>query len=234
MKLLLSKLFIFITLFFYLFTDLSANELKTAYKIELGAINIGSLKWTINIQGNNYRTFMFLEDKGFFSGFYKFSGEYLSEGIFLDGVFIPSRYKQFWKTKMKKREVEILFKKTKVIDLILQPKENEVARIEYLKIEGLVDPLSSFLNILRNSENNFKTIDGRRIYQMSLEVEKNDTNKISKKIYITDYFNIWADHKRNELKYIITKQSFLKKEDKYFPNNIKIKHKGLVFKLTKI
>ena len=35
MKLLLSKLFIFITFFFYLFTDLSANELKTAYKIQI-------------------------------------------------------------------------------------------------------------------------------------------------------------------------------------------------------
>ena len=69
---------------------------------------------------------------------------------------------------------------------------------------------------------------------MSLESNKTDTNIILTKIFITDYLNIWADHKRNDLKYIIIKQPFLKKEDKFFPNSIKIKHKGLVFKLTKI
>ena len=121
-----------------------------------------------------------------------------------------------------------------VYALVQNPKENETPRIDYFNIKGLIDPLSSFLNILTNTLNNFKTIDGRRLYKMLLDFEKKDGNIVSKKIIITDYSNIWADHKRNELKYIITKQSFLKKEDKYFPNNIKIKHKGLVFKLTKI
>ena len=42
---------------------------------------------------------------------------------------------------------------------------------------------------------------------------------VSKIIFITDYFNIWADHKRKDLKFIITKQDKLKKDD-FFPNNI--------------
>ena len=234
MKLSSIKLFIFIILVFNLSSRISAKESEATYKIELGSINIGSLRWAINIEEDNYKTTMFLKDKGLFSGFYSFDGEYLSEGSLLDGVFVPSRYKQLWKTKMKKREVEIFFNNTEVTNLILNPKENEIARVKYLNVVGLIDPLSSFLNILTKNGSAFKTIDGRRLYKMSLQVKKKDTNNISKKIYITDYFNIWADHKRNELKYNVTKQSLLNNEDKFFPNNIKIKHKGLVFKLTKI
>ena len=109
---------------------------------------------------------MLLEDRGLFSGLYKFSGEYLSEGMIFEDEFIPLRYKQAWKTKKKTREVEILFDKKMVSALNLSPKESELPRIEYLKIQGLVDPLSSFLNILTSGTNNYKTIDGRRLYKM--------------------------------------------------------------------
>ena len=68
---------------------------------------------------------------------------------------------------------------------------------------------------------------------MFIDFEKKDGDIVTKKIYIKDYFNIWADHKRNDLKFITIKQD-LSKEDVFFPNNIKIKNKGLVFKLTKI
>ena len=91
--------------------------------------------------------------------------------------------------------------------LILNQKENEVPRINYFKIQDLVDPLTSFLNILTNSTNNFKTIDGRRLYKMSLDFNKSDGALVSKKIIINDYFNIWADHKKKDLKSIIIIQN---------------------------
>ena len=91
---------------------------------------------------------MFLKNKGLISGLYNFRGEYLSEGEIIKGEFIPSTYKQFWKTKKKTRKIEIAFDKMKVSKLVQYPKEKEVSRIEYLKMHGLIDPLSSFLNIL--------------------------------------------------------------------------------------
>ena len=232
MKLLLIKFILFFTIILNITIKLSAKELNAFYKIEIGAINIGSLKWSISLDNDNYKTSMLLEDRGLFSGLYTFSGEYLSEGMVFEDEFIPLRYKQEWKTKKKTREVEILFDKKMVSALILSPKESELPRIEYLKIQGLVDPLSSFLNILTGGANNYKTIDGRRLYKMSLDLTE-EKNIVSKKIYITDYFNIWTDHKRKDLKFIITKQDKSKK-DNFFPNNIKIKNKGLVFTLTKI
>ena len=233
MKLLLIKFVLFFTVVFNLSADLSAKKLEAFYKIELGIINVGSIKWRIDLDGDSYITSILLKDKGLLSGLYQFTGEYLSEGKILKGEFVSSRYKQFWETKKKTREVEILFNKEMVSVLILKPKENESPRGDYLRIRGLTDPLSSFLNILANNTNNFKTIDGRRLYKMSLDSKRIDGNVVTKKIFIKDYFNIWADHKRNDLKFIATKQD-LSKEDVIFPKNIKINNKGLVFKLTKI
>jgi len=233
MKLLLIKFVLFFTVAFNLSADLSAKKLEAFYKIELGIINVGSIKWRIDLDGDSYITSILLKDKGLLSGLYQFTGEYLSEGKILKGEFVSSRYKQFWKTKKKTREVEILFNKEMVSVLILKPKENESPRVDYLRVRGLTDPLSSFLNILANNTNNFKTIDGRRLYKMSLDSKRIDGNVVTKKIFIKDYFNIWADHKRNDLKFIATKQD-LSKEDVIFPKNIKINNKGLVFKLTKI
>ena len=96
---------------------------------------------------------IFLKDKGFISGLYKFTGEYYSEGKVFKNKFASSKYKQSWKTKSKTRVIEIIFDKTMVSALTLSPKEEEVPRIKYLKINGLTDPLSSFLNILTNRTN---------------------------------------------------------------------------------
>ena len=233
MKLLLIKFVLFFTVAFNLSADLSAKKLEAFYKIELGIINVGSIKWRIDLDGDSYITSILLKDKGLLSGLYQFTGEYLSEGKILKGEFVSSRYKQFWETKKKTREVEILFNKEMVSVLILKPKENESPRVDYLRIRCLTDPLSSFLNILANNTNNFKTIDGRRLYKMSLDSKRIDGNVVTKKIFIKDYFNIWADHKRNDLKFIATKQD-LSKEDVILPKNIKINNGGLVFKLTKI
>ena len=59
-----------------------------------------------------------------------------------------------------------------------------------------MDPLSSFLNLLSNKKS--KTIDGRRIYTMQ---ESGSITDNSDRIIITiGLQNIWADHKRNDLK----------------------------------
>ncbi len=233
MKLFLINFFLSFLLFFNFSKNLLAKDLEALYKVELGTINIGSLKWTINIEDDNYKAAMFLKNKGLLSGLYSFSGEYLSEGEIVKGEFFPSMYKQLWKTRKKTRRVEILFNNTMVSGLSLNPKEKEFSRIDYLKIKGLSDPLASFLNILVNGKNNVQTIDGRRLYTLSVDFEKKEGGVVSKKIIVTDYFNIWADHKRKDLKFIIINQESLNKK-KFFPKNIKIKHNGLVVKLTKI
>ena len=234
MKFLLNRLVVFIILFLCSTTTLMAKELKAVYKIEVGTINIGSLSWSIDIVGNNYKTSLLLKDKGLISGFYKFIGQYFSEGKIFEDEFISYKYKQIWKTKKKTRKVEIIFDEKKMVSsMVLSPQEKEHSRIEYLNVQGLIDPLSSFLNILVNSSNNYKTIDGRRLYKMSLDFNKSDGALVSKKIIINDYFNIWADHKKKDLKSITIIQNTSNK-DSLFPINIKIKNKGLIFKLTKI
>ena len=55
----------------------------------------------------------------------------------------------------------------------------------------------------------------------------------TKKILIEDYVNIWADHKRNDLEYVEIKQEY--GEDSFsMPEVIKIKFKGLLYKLRRI
>ena len=66
-------------------------------------------------------------------------------------------------------------------------------------------------------------------------VEKQDgyETRETKKILIEDYVNIWADHKRNDLEYIEIKQEY--GEGVFsMPEVIKIKFKGLLYKLRRI
>ncbi len=95
------------------------------------------------------------------------------------------------------------------------------------KLEDLYlyfDPITSFINIL-HGENEVKTIDGRRIY--TLKQNKSEDGNII--LEIEDYVNIWADHKRNDLKKI----EFLVKDD-LLPYEILIHFKKRVFKLERI
>ena len=56
---------------------------------------------------------------------------------------------------------------------------------------------------------------------------------VTKKILIEDYVNIWADHKKNDLEYIEIKQEY--SEGTFsMPEVMKIKFKGLLYKLRKI
>ena len=91
---------------------------------------------------------------------------------------------------------------------------------------GYVDPLTSFIKLL-NGYSESKTIDGRRVYNLTLIEEDEDKNI---KIYgIREYVNIWTDHKRNDLEKI----SIINKSNSYLPEAIYINFKGRVFRVLK-
>ena len=227
--------FEFIVLVFFVFTNftpLFANDFKETYVVEIGKIDIGRLLWDVKISNNNYKILIRLKSKGFLSKLYKFEGSYETNGSVVKGSLMPLKYKQFWLTKNKRREVEITFNNRSIIGLEILPHEKEHARVEYAEIENHFDPLSSFLNILIGKKKS-KTIDGRRIYSMVVKKQDGYETRETKKILIEDYVNIWADHKRNDLEYVEIKQEY--GEGAFsMPKVIKIKFKGLLYKLRKI
>ena len=224
-----------VALVFFVFTNFStlfAEDFKEAYVVEIGKIDIGKLFWDVNISNDNYKILIRLKSKGLLSKLYKFEGSYETNGSVVKGSLMPLKYKQFWLTKNKRREVEITFNNRSIIGLEIFPHEKERARVEYAEIENHFDPLSSFLNILIGKKKS-KTIDGRRIYSMVVKKQDGYENRETKKILIEDYMNIWADHKRNDLEYIEIKQEY--SEGTFsMPEVIKIKFKGLLYKLRRI
>tara|TARA_Y100001960_G_scaffold322830_1_gene400111 strand:+ start:159 stop:854 length:696 start_codon:yes stop_codon:yes gene_type:complete len=231
MKLVFKKLLTIIIVLFFV-EQVFAESFSASYRVELGPLDLGTLKWELKIEKNNYTTSMSLEDRGLMSTLYKFNGSYFAEGRVIDDYFISNKYTQLWETKKKKRNVAMVFKGNKVYSLNLIPEEIESPRINYLEIKNLNDPLTSFMNILLDKKNTHKTIDGRRVYKMAKKSESSTGSVVTKKIIITEYVNIWADHNRNDLKFIQTTQNI--SDDEYFPILIKIKNKGLIFKLSKI
>jgi len=224
-----------VALVFFIFTNFStlfAEDFKETYVVEIGKIDIGKLFWDVNISNDNYKILIKLKSKGFLSKLYKFEGSYEAAGSVMKGSLMPLMYKQLWLTKKKRREVEIIFDNHSVIGLEIFPYEKEQARVEYNEIENHFDPLSSFLNILIGKIKS-KTIDGRRIYSMVVKKQDGYETRETKKILIEDYVNIWADHKRNDLEYVEIKQEY--SEGVFsMPEVIKIKFKGLVYKLRRI
>jgi len=82
-------------------------------------------------------------------------------------------------------------------------------------------------------KNKSKTIDGRRIYSLVVDESRKKENVIIKKVLIKNYINIWSDHDRKDLEYIEIAQKLNESID-LLPIIIKIKFKGIVFKLRKI
>ena len=165
------KLFIIVAIFSS--TSL-ATEYNIEYNIKVRGLEIGSLLWHLELDLDKYTTTIQLNDSGILSGLYKFRGEYKAGGKIKNALLFPQEYSQIWKTKRKKREVNIFFEKNKITKLILHPEEKEEARINYFKLVNYIDPLSSFLNILINNSPS-KTIDGRRTYTL------NPSNDLKKK-----------------------------------------------------
>ncbi len=217
----MNKLLVF--LFIVVVNPSYASNFNAEYKVSTTGIKIGHFSWSLNIDGNIYQTEINLKNSGIFSPLYKFEGSYFSVGVIENNIFKTKSYEQFWKTKKKTKIVKMIFDDY-LIELKQEPSEKEVARVN---LEGLYlyfDPITSFINIL-NGENDAKTIDGRRIYRF----KKNKGENESIILKIEDYINIWADHKRNDLKKI----EFLI-EDDLLPYEILIHFKKRVFKLERI
>ncbi len=200
-----------------------ANNFSAEYKVSTTGIKIGNFNWSLNINDNIYQTEINLKNSGIFSPLYKFEGSYLSTGVIENNIFKTQNYKQFWKTKKKTKIVKMSFDDY-LIELKQEPVEEEIARIKLEDLYLYFDPITSFINIL-NGEDEVKTIDGRRIYKL----KKNEVKDEKIVLKIEDYINIWADHKRNDLKKI---EFFI--EDDLFPYEILIHFKERVFKLERI
>ena len=225
--------FLLFFLFFFNYPfDLRAQKLEVNYTVEVGEITIGKLDWKIDFDKSKYKTSLFLKNKGLFSGLYKFTGKYFSEGVIVNDQFISNKYKHFWKTKKKTKELSMLFDSTMVTSLTQKPNEIETERINFFKMTNMSDPVATFLNILVNNANPFTTIDGRRVYKMNSRLENNSDIYIYKEVSITNYINIWTDHKKRNVKHIKIKQHKNKKVF-FFPDQIKIFSKGVWFKLSK-
>ena len=219
MKLLFSFVFLFVS-----FVTLEAKEVEKNYTVKTKGITIGNLIWEVKLDQDTYTTSINLNSKGPLSLVYNFKGYYETNGIIQNDILIPNTYIQEWKTKNKQRNINLVFKKNKIIDLKIKPKEKEVERINFLELEGYSDPLTSFLNIFLNNLDS-KTIDGRRVYLLSPNKNKDYT-----KVLIKNYINIWADHNKNDLEYLEIFQN--SKEE--LPYKINIKFKGSVFVIKKL
>ena len=219
MKLLFSFVILFITL-----VSPEAKEVEKNYTVKTKGITIGNLNWQVKLNQDTYTTSINLKSKGPLSLVYKFKGYYETSGIIQNYILVPSKYIQEWKTKNKQRNINLVFKKNKIMGLEIQPEEKEVERINFLELEGYSDPLTSFLNIFLNNLDS-KTIDGRRIYILSPN-KNNDYTKV----LIKNYINIWADHNKNDLEYL---EIFQNSEDE-LPYKINIKFKGSVFVVKKL
>ncbi len=200
-----------------------ANNFSAEYKVSTTGIKIGNFSWSLNINDNVYQTEISLKNSGIFSPLYKFEGNYLSAGVIENNIFKTKNYKQFWKTKKKTKIVKMLFDDY-LIELKQEPIEEERARVNLEDLYLYFDPITSFINIL-NGENEAKTIDGRRIYRL----KKNEGENGNIILKIEDYVNIWADHKRNDLKKI---EFFI--EDDLLPYEVLIHFKERVFRLERI
>ncbi len=217
----MNKLIVFFVIF--LVNTSYANNFNAEYKVSTTGIKIGHLSWTLNIGDNFYQTEITLKNSGIFSPLYKFEGSYLSVGVIDKNIFKTQNYEQFWKTKKKTKIVKMSFDDY-LVELKQEPTEKELARVNLRNLYLYFDPITSFINIL-NGEDEAKTIDGRRIYR--LKKDKGEDGNIILKI--EDYINIWADHKRNDLKKI----EFLI-EDDLLPYEILIHFKERVFRLERV
>ncbi|MDC0226803.1 DUF3108 domain-containing protein [Alphaproteobacteria bacterium] len=217
------KLF-FSLIILLLFTQKAlGKDLESKYLVKTKGIVIGKLVWNLKITENLYKSSITLSDKGLLSAIYKFDGLYEVSGSIKNTMLIPNRYTQRWITKKKERFVEIFFKNRNISNLQIKPTETEIARINYQNLKDYSDPITSFINIFFNNIGS-NTIDGRRIYYLLPTKEDGYT-----KVFVNNYTNIWADHKRNDLEYL----EVFGIHNKGLPDRINIKFKGSVFSLIK-
>ena len=223
------KLFSKILIYFCAFilaSGVNAESFSAKYKVSTKNITIGELFWNLNKNNKTYKLNIELKSKGLLSLVFKFRGSYNVDGFLKNNTFIPHLYDQEWLTKKKKRDVQIAFEKNEVSSLLQQPAEKELSRIRLDLLRNYTDPLTSFIKLLSGISES-KTIDGRRIYILTLIEENKDKN--IKTYGIKEYVNIWTDHKRNDLEKI----SIISKPNSYLPEAIYINFKRQVFRVLK-
>jgi hypothetical protein len=215
----------FSILLFLLFAQPTfSEEYSKKYIVKTKGLTIGSLIWKLKIGRTKYESSINLENSGFLGSVYKFSGEYRVFGENKGGELLPTEYFQNWLTRAKTREVKILFKNLKIKEILINPNEEEKARIDYYTLKNYRDPITSFISILKSEIPSY-TIDGRRAYLLFPKVVDN-----YQRILIHNYQNIWADHKRNDLSYI----EYYNDKEKLLPKKINIKFKGSIFSIIEL
>ena len=200
-----------------------SEEVKKNYIVKAGLIKIGELVWEIKVTNNNYSNKIQLRSKGLVSGLYNFKGDYFSEGINNKNEFFSKKYMHTWQTKKKIKKMELSFNKNKLVTLNQEPVEQEKMRLNVYDIENVNDPLTSFLKIIMGKKNTL-VVDGRRVYNMEAQyIEKTKQTTVE----VTNYSNLWTDHKRNKFEKII----FEKNNDEILPFKMNIYLNDRVFRI---
>lgn len=223
MKLVLNSFFF---LFFLICNPLFGEEINKKYNVRVAGVKIGQLDWKVIIDETDYLNEISLQSKGFLSGIYRFKGDYYSKGIIKNNKLKPLQYSHFWKTNKTTKKMNLIFQNDKLISIKQSPVEKERLRLDVYSDNKNKDPLTSFLEIIMG-ETKSLVIDGRRVYKMGT-VLGNKPNQII--IEISNYFNLWADHKRNKFEKII----FSKNNKELLPFEIDIYFDGKIFKLKQI
>ncbi len=219
MRLFLNSLLFFI----FVCCPLCGEEIRKNYIVKVSSIKIGELSWEMKITSNNYSNNLKLKSRGLLSGLYNFKGDYFSEGNNNKNELFSKKYTHFWQTKKTIKKMELSFDKNKLAKINQKPIEEEKIRLNVFDIENPNDPLTSFLKIMMGKKSAL-VVDGRRVYTMEARHDENE-NKTT--IQITNYINLWADHKRNKFEKII----FEKKFNEILPSKMRIFFDGRVFVL---
>ena len=221
MRFILSNFFI---LLFFISSPVYAESFYKEFSIKVSGLKIGELVWALEMDNNNYSNDIKLKSKGLLSAIYTFEGNYFSKGIVANNKLKPHTYNHFWKTNKTEKTMGLSFENNTLSSLNQTPHEDEKLRIDVFNIKQIKDPLSSFLEIIMGA-NSSLVIDGRRTYTMNAKFNKKENKTV---INISDYSNLWADHKRSEFEKI----SFEKKDGVLLPIKIIIHFDGRVFKLV--
>ena len=220
MKLILNSFFLFL---FFINFPLVGKEINNKYIIKLGGLKIGTLDWNIKINNETYSNSLSLKNEGIFSALYAFEGKYFSQGHVMKKQLKPRRYSHFWKTNKANKNMTLIFGEERLSSLKQSPIEKENLRVDVFTINKTKDPLSSFLQIIMGGDSPL-VVDGRRLYKMNKIIKQHQTT-----VEITNYINLWADHKKNSFEKII----FEKNNEDFLPSLIFIYFDGKVFKLFK-
>ena len=220
MRFILNNFFI---LLFFISSPVYADGFYKEFSIKVSGLKIGELVWVLEIDNNNYSNDIKLKSKGLLSAVYTFEGNYFSKGIVANNKLIPQTYNHVWKTNKTEKTMSLGFENNTLRSLKQTPYEREKLRVDVFNIKQTKDPLSSFLEIIMGEASSL-VVDGRRIYTMKAEFNKEKNKTV---INISDYSNLWADHKRNKFEQI----SFEKKDGVLLPIKINIHFDGRVFKL---